>query len=275
MLWRRTVSALVGVPVILGLIYLGGVAYALAAGAVLAAGALELHAALGPGHRRGPDGSWHLVAQPPRAYLGLALLALLVAAAYHGPDWWAGALALSLVITFLWGFAHRQPAAALEGWLAQVAALAYLGLLGSHLVLLRRVENGQDWVTLAVFGAFAADTSAYLVGRLLGRHRIAPHLSPGKTAEGTLGGLLLGALGVVLINWATGLRLAPLQIAPLALLVPLAATLGDLAESFLKRGAGVKDASRLIPGHGGFLDRLDSVLFVVPLVYYWRLWVIG
>ncbi len=80
---------------------------------------------------------------------------------------------------------------------------------------------------------------------------------------------------MVLINWATGLRLPPAEVAALAPLLALSATLGDLCESFLKRGAGVKDASAAIPGHGGFLDRLDSVLFTVPLVYYWSLWVSG
>jgi len=270
-LLARTLSALVGVPVILALVHLGGVAYALGAAPILGAGSLDLTGApYGAG--RGPLRRW---VQPAPAYLSLALVWLLVAAAYHGADWWGGALALSLALAFLWALRQGRPPEALSLWLPLVAALAYLGLLGTHLVLLRRLPDGRDLTLLAVFGAFATDTAAYMVGRALGRRRLAPHLSPGKTWEGTLGGLLLGSLGVVLINWATGLRLPPAEVAALAPLLALSAILGDLCESFLKRGASVKDASAAIPGHGGFLDRLDSVLFTVPLVYYWSLWVSG
>lgn len=268
-LLARSLSAAVGVPVILGLVHLGGTPYSLGVALVLGAGTVELLGAL-YGAGRGP---LRLLGQPAPTYLALALMGLTVAAAHHGADWWAGALALALALDFLWALGRPVPGQALALWLPLVAALAYLGLLGGHLVLLRRLPAGEDWTLVAIFGAFSTDTAAYVVGRTLGRRRLAPHLSPGKTWEGTVGGLLLGSLGVVLINWATGLRLPPADVAALAPLVAVAATLGDLCESFLKRGAGVKDASAAIPGHGGFLDRLDSVLFVAPLVYYWGLWV--
>ncbi|HXG41810.1 MAG TPA: CDP-archaeol synthase [Dehalococcoidia bacterium] len=268
-LLARSLSAAVGVPVILGLVHLGGTPYSLGVALVLGAGTLELLGAL-YGAGRGP---LRLVGQPAPTYLALAQMGLMVAAAHHGAEWWTGALALSLGLSFLWALGQRAPAKSLPLWLPLVAALAYLGLLGGHLVLLRRLPAGEDWALLAIFGAFSTDTAAYLVGRTIGRRRLAPQLSPGKTWEGTLGGLLLGSLGVALINWATGLRLPPAEMAALAPLVAVAATLGDLCESFLKRGTGIKDASAAIPGHGGFLDRLDSVLFVAPLVYYWGLWV--
>lgn len=270
-LLARVLSALVGVPVILGLIHLGGVAYALAAAAVLCAASLELTGAL-YGSGRGPLRVW---GQTAPAYLALAIMGLLTAAAHHGADRWAGALTLSVALSLLWALRRPRPVEALSLWLPLVATVAYLGLLGGHLVLLRRLPDGRELTLLAVFGAFAVDTAAYMVGRTVGRRKLAPHLSPGKTWEGTLGGLGLGSLVIVFINWATGLRLSTGEIAVLAPLMAMAATLGDLCESFLKRGAGVKDASTAIPGHGGFLDRLDSVLFVVPLVYYWRLLVSG
>ncbi len=155
-----------------------------------------------------------------------------------------------------------------------MGGVLYIGWLGSHLVLLRQLDNGQDWVYLAVFATFANDTSAYFVGRAIGRTKLVPRISPGKTVEGSLGGILFGALGLVLLNWALGLRVDVWPLIPLAVLVPVAAQLGDLAESLIKRGAGVKDAGVLVPGHGGVLDRLDSVLFAVPVVYYYALWVI-
>ncbi|MEE8346094.1 MAG: phosphatidate cytidylyltransferase, partial [Dehalococcoidia bacterium] len=151
--------------------------------------------------------------------------------------------------------------------------LLYVGFLGSHLIFLRDAPNGSDWVLLVLLATFATDTAAYIVGRLIGRTKISPAISPGKTLEGSLGGLVAGAAAVLVLNWALDAG-AGAEIVLLALLLPVFAQFGDLAESLIKRGGGVKDASRVIPGHGGFLDRLDSLLFTVPLVYYFLTWVI-
>ena len=106
------------------------------------------------------------------------------------------------------------------------------------------------------------------MGKLIGRHKMAPRISPGKTWEGTIGGLVGGLIVVVAINWPLDLPVSTGEAAMLGLVLPGVAVLADLGESALKRGAGVKDTSVLVPGHGGFLDRLDSLLFTVPLVYY-------
>lgn len=121
------------------------------------------------------------------------------------------------------------------------------------------------WALLALAVTWAADTAAYAVGSRLGRRRLAPRLSPGKTVEGTLAGLVVAALTSVLLGGLFGL--APAGIAIVALLAGPAALAGDLLESALKRAAGVKDAGGLIPGHGGMLDRIDSLLLVAPVVY--------
>ena len=155
-----------------------------------------------------------------------------------------------------------------------MSGLAYVGLLGAHLVLLRELAEGRDWVYLTVFATFAVDTAAYAVGRTVGRRKLAPRISPGKTVEGTLGGLAGGFAMVLLLNYFLGIRLEAALIVPLAALLPVAAVLGDLAESILKRGMQVKDASSLIPGHGGLLDRFDSLLFTFPVVYYFVTWVV-
>jgi len=177
------------------------------------------------------------------------------------------------LIPLAWVTLRADPATALDDWTWAVAGLLYVGLLGSHFVLLRGLSNGRDLVYLAVFGTFAADTTAYFVGRAIGRRKLAPSISPGKTVEGTLGGLAGGFAAAVLANYLLGIRLEAALIVPLALLLPIAAVLGDLAESILKRGMRVKDAGHVIPGHGGFLDRLDSLLFTVPVVYYFVIWV--
>jgi phosphatidate cytidylyltransferase len=126
-----------------------------------------------------------------------------------------------------------------------------------------------------VFSTFAADTAAFFVGRSIGRQKLAPTISPGKTVEGTLGGIAGGFAALVLFNYLLGTRLEFALIVPLALLVPVAAVIGDLAESIIKRGMDIKDASHAIPGHGGFLDRLDSILFTFPVVYYFLIWVVA
>jgi phosphatidate cytidylyltransferase len=117
-------------------------------------------------------------------------------------------------------------------------------------------------------GTWVNDTAAYFVGKFLGRRRLVPSLSPGKTLEGAVGGILgslLVAIGFIFIY--PSLPLLPLLV--LGLLVGVAAQVGDLVESVFKRQVGVKDAGNLIPGHGGMLDRLDSMLFTAPLVYYY------
>lgn len=121
------------------------------------------------------------------------------------------------------------------------------------------------WALLALAATWAADIAAYAVGSRIGRRRIAPRLSPGKTAEGTIAGLVAAALVTIAVGVLYGL--APAGVAIVALLAGPAALAGDLLESALKRAAGVKDAGGLIPGHGGLLDRIDSLLLVAPVVY--------
>jgi phosphatidate cytidylyltransferase len=129
---------------------------------------------------------------------------------------------------------------------ATILGVLYIPLLGSHLVSLRTGFNPTLSAHLLSFFflvLMGADAGAYYIGRALGKHKLAPSISPGKTWEGVVGGLVAAVMMVVGI-------------------------LGDLAESALKRGAGAKDAANLLPGHGGLLDRLDSLLFNAPLIYY-------
>jgi phosphatidate cytidylyltransferase len=280
MLLQRVATAVIGVPAILLVVWAGGGWFSVVVGILLFIAALEFYAAVSPPPTNAtlvenplaaisPVRLPRLLNQRPLGLMGAAFTALLVAAAHHDGDWWAGTLALAAVFPFLWLILRGDSEGALPDWLHTVSGVLYVGWLGSHLVLLRHLDNGRDWVYLAVFATFANDTSAYFVGRAIGRTRLVPRISPGKTVEGSLGGILFGALGVVLLNYALGLRLDVWPLIPLAVLVPVAAQLGDLAESLIKRGAGVKDAGILVPGHGGFLDRLDSVLFAIPVVYYY------
>jgi phosphatidate cytidylyltransferase len=128
-------------------------------------------------------------------------------------------------------------------------------------------------IVLLLAIVMSSDTVAFFVGSALGRRKLAPGISPGKTVEGAVGGLVGGVLGALAV-WAAGLPGVPAwHAALLGFAVAVLGMLGDLLESLLKRWAGVKDSGRLFPGHGGMLDRLDSLLFGAPVLYYYFLYV--
>jgi phosphatidate cytidylyltransferase len=147
----------------------------------------------------------------------------------------------------------------------------YVVFLGSHLVAIRTgFEQRLSAHLLSFFFLLlmGSDTGAYYVGRAIGKRKLAPKISPGKTWEGVVGGLL-AALAMAAVAHFWFFRELPLKWAlPLALIMAILGILGDLTESALKRGAGAKDAAKILPGHGGVLDRLDSLLFNAPLLYY-------
>jgi phosphatidate cytidylyltransferase len=158
---------------------------------------------------------------------------------------------------------------------ATLLGAAWLGGLGGTMASLRLVpiEQGGPWVEMLLLTTvMTADSAALFVGSALGRHKLAPRISPGKTWEGLAGGVAGGIAGALIVRHF-GLQWIPLtHMVVLAVLVTLAGVAGDLAESLLKRWAGVKDSGALFPGHGGMLDRLDSLLLGAPVLYYYLLY---
>jgi phosphatidate cytidylyltransferase len=152
-----------------------------------------------------------------------------------------------------------------------LGGVIYIGWLGSYLVSLRDLPGGLVWLLLVLPATWFADAAAYLVGSRIGKHKLAPHISPKKSWEGYIGGVVLGTLGTVLMATVWN-RFNPLvgldQALVIGLLVSILSPLGDLCESLLKRSFGLKDTSNLMPGHGGMLDRIDSWLWAAPLGYY-------
>jgi phosphatidate cytidylyltransferase len=152
--------------------------------------------------------------------------------------------------------------------------LLYIPLLLGHLVWLRYLPNGEWWVVWLLAVVFAGDTAAFYTGLSLGRKKLYPEVSPGKTWEGTIGGLAGAVIaGVIVGRWLLP-EVKTGSLAGLALILGVVGVLGDLFESMLKRQAQIKDASNLLPGHGGMLDRLDSLLFAAPAVVYARLFLL-
>jgi phosphatidate cytidylyltransferase len=156
--------------------------------------------------------------------------------------------------------------------LAMLGAVAYLAIPGATFVLVRSADQGADWVLLAVLAVMSTDAAAYAGGRLLGRHQLAPSVSPNKTIEGAVAGWLGGFGATIALDQILDLDVEIWPLVILAIVLPVFSQLGDLVESLFKRAMDVKDSSNLIPGHGGVLDRLDSLLFGLPVVYFFLQW---
>jgi len=162
-----------------------------------------------------------------------------------------------------------------------ILGVFYVAWLGSHIILLRQLGEGApagdlggSFVILTLALAWGTDTGAFFAGNLLGRRKLLPRVSPDKSVEGVWGGVVT-ALAVAFLAKATfATYLTALDALTLGLVAPAAAVLGDLVESLMKRDVRIKDTSRALPGHGGMLDRFDSVLFVAPLVYYYLRFVV-
>jgi phosphatidate cytidylyltransferase len=206
----------------------------------------------------------------PATLVGLVASASLVTAAYwRGESALPLVLALTVVVGFLWYAVTPKPVAPSLNTALTVLGVAYVGLFGSYAALLLAGPDGVGAFIGVVLAVVANDVGALAVGSKLGRHPLAPALSPNKTWEGLAGGaaasvvvsvVVLGMIG--LAPWDTGSALA------LGLLVAVIAPVGDLCESMVKRDLGVKDMGSVLPGHGGLLDRFDALLFSLPAAYY-------
>lgn len=177
------------------------------------------------------------------------------------------AFGAALGLAGLFTTATRRWPGRTKALLVGIAAL-YFGIALAHAAPLAAESDGRRWVLLAILGTFAVDTGAYFVGRAFGRHKLAPKISPKKTWEGVFGGIAAAIGAVIALGAILDLPIAVWQAALLGLALTVAAVLGDLFESWLKRKANVKDSGRIIPGHGGILDRIDSLAPNLVVVYW-------
>lgn len=262
---RRVGTALLALPLLLAALFLGPPWLAVAVVAVaLAVGLFEF-----------------LELLRARGLRPMVLVSYLAATAFFFEVAWSSGAAVPLVplvSLLLLGFALSRGAdfESVSAAAATLLGAVYLGGLGGTIAALRiiaPVGEGAWRIVLLLAIIFASDSLAFFVGHAIGRRRLAPKVSPGKSVEGALGGLLGGALGALAVR-DLGLPDLPL-VHTIALGIGVAALgiVGDLDESLLKRWAGVKDSGSLFPGHGGMLDRLDSLLFGAPVLYYYFLYV--
>ena len=171
---------------------------------------------------------------------------------------------------------RRGPEAVQSAFTETAMPLLWVALPAVYLIALREIDrlDGRFMLYLLFMCVMFSDTAAFFCGRAWGRRRLAPTLSPKKSWEGAIAGLLASVGAVALVRWLWLPQLQVIDIFGIGLLVGTAGILGDLSESVMKRAAGVKDSSALIPGHGGMLDRIDSLLFAAPTLYYYYVWVV-
>lgn len=251
----RVVVAIGGLPLVLGLVYLGGWwLFALAAFAAV----LALH-------------EYALMIRSLRpvvlaAYAG-ALLSLL-GARIGGLEWTVAGFLSTMVLAFLLHWLAETRQSATIAIASTVLGAGWIGLCLGHLLLIREIPDKGELATFTVLLAvWAGDIGAFFAGRLIGRHRLAPTLSPGKTWEG----FLFGTAATIFVAFVALYKQDYLSIPEsliLGAVIAIAAPVGDLFESALKRDMQVKDSGRLLAAHGGVLDRIDSLLFAVVAAYY-------
>jgi len=273
---ERAISAAVLVPVLFVVLAFGGVVLAGAVALVTGFAAIEVFRLL--------KGAGYV----PFAALGTAL-ALVVVLDAAFPEVLEGSglllVAVGIVLVAVASFTKVDPNDGLQAWIATIFGALYISLLSFIIRLgmvapeipagspLSAIGAERGWILLLILAVWSYDTGAYLVGKNFGRTKFLTHISPSKTVEGLLGGVVATTVVVAVMLWALGQN--PLHAIVLGLLTALAAQAGDLAESVIKRAAGAKDSGTLIPGHGGMLDRVDSFIFAAPVVTFYVIVLIG
>jgi phosphatidate cytidylyltransferase len=259
---QRLLSAAILIPIVAGVTYAGGLWFFITIVFVASVAGYEFFHMM------------RLGGYKPSYFGGLALIWLLLADARY-PAWQMTQPVLTavIVLSLSWQLFKKDTTTPTVDWALTIAGGLYLGWMAGHFISLRDSPRGFEWMVLTLLSTWGADTGAYFIGLSLGRHKFFPRLSPKKTWEGAIGGWFCGVAVTLLIGLGMGLGFVHSLV--LGALVSAFLPLGDLAVSMMKRQVGVKDSSSLIPGHGGMLDRIDSLLFAGVVVYHYARWVVG
>jgi phosphatidate cytidylyltransferase len=261
---KRWITGLIAVPFLIFFIQKGGVWLFL-----LAAVAAEL-------------GLWEyyriIFEEEERIASGLPIIGffsvvfILFAAFKNAPDLVAVALAFNFLVSALFVILRFGTVPlVLKALMKQILGISYIPFFLSFLLLIHNSKDGIIWVYFLLAIIFAGDISALYIGSAYGRHKLSPSVSPGKTIEGSLGGLAANLFVGCLIKLIFLPNLSWPQTLLFCLAIGLAGQVGDLFESVLKRSSQVKDSSSLLPGHGGILDRIDALLFAAPIAYFFKI----
>ncbi len=213
---------------------------------------------------------------PGDQYAGILLGLLPLLAAFKGnPETVAAALFVSLFFLIAYSLTRYSTMVktnsqqnGFELMMRMGFGIFYVGFSFSHFTLLLTLPHGKSWLILLTVITVFSDSAAYFVGRYLGRHKLAPAISPGKTVEGLLGGLVGSVAAAIIVSQLAFPEVAVVKMVILTIVLSLIGVMGDLIESVIKRSMGVKDSGNILPGHGGVLDRLDSLMIATPVLFY-------
>jgi phosphatidate cytidylyltransferase len=262
MLAKRLIVAIILIPIGVALIKLSGWPFTLFIALILGIAAWEFCTLF-----------THAGYRPAKPLVIAGVLALVITRLLSGfeyQDLILTILVLTAMSYHLIAYEKGMDTAAID-FAITLGGVAYLGILGSHLISLRMLPDGLWWFMLVMPVTWLSDSAAFFIGARFGKHKIAPRLSPKKSWEGYVGGIVSGILSGILFSMLWGLVTPSMTIQRgivVGVLLSTLPTLGDLGESMLKRHFGVKDSSNLLPGHGGFLDRVDSWIWAAPIGYY-------
>ena len=219
-----------------------------------------------------------------RRYI-IVICTLLIVGAYFNPIYLSILLTLFIIASVVFEFHTKDFSNCLLNLGINLFTLLYFGWMLAHAILLRNIGNNEQialfasdvqhlanpgffFIVLVVTCTFLNDTGAFIVGNKLGKKKLAPYISPGKTVEGTAGGIVMSLIAALAVNAVFAGPFPYVWMILYGVVVSVAAIFGDLFESAIKRGAGVKDSGSILPGHGGIFDRFDSLIFVFPCAYY-------
>jgi len=266
MLKKRLLVVIIALPMLIAVIVIGGWLFTLVLTAALGVAAWEF---------------WRLFRSGGFSPSGFVLIGGVIALAlwrgffgFEYTDLVAAGLILVGMAVHVFRYSNHASTAAVD-FCITTAGIFYLGWLGSYFFSLRSLPDGQWWFLTALPAVWLADAGAFMFGRKFGRHRMAPLVSPKKTWEGYVGGILTAAVLTPLLAWLWQLAAPAIRIetaAVLGVVIAIVAPLGDLGESMIKRQFGVKDSSNILPGHGGIMDRVDSWIWAAAIGYYLIMW---
>jgi phosphatidate cytidylyltransferase len=263
---KRWITGIIAVPILFSVIYFSS--EAIFAGFVLVVTVVAVleYNRLVFGSRAGLE---------KQALLLFGVLAPLAAALAGQGAILAVAVLSSLMVFILYLFSMKEGELDLNPLGRYILGYVYLPVMLSHLILLRSGEKGVLWIFFVIVLAFSGDIAAFYVGRTFGKRKLMPRVSPGKTVEGLMGLAVGSVVGRLIYRHFLLPEVPAGHVVILGLAGGIIGQLGDLFESLIKRASGAKDSGEILPGHGGILDRLDCLLFIVPFVYYYRTYVLS
>ncbi len=262
MLGKRTLSAVFIVLIFGVLIHYGDLVYTIGIGLILAAAAQEF-----------TEMFKHRDFHTNSALIATETFSLMIIRYYTGDSLFTLCIVFAIFITCaaaIYQYKNDQKRAAIN-LAINIAGLGFIALPGSYLILIRNLQNGNFLILLCMLTAALADVGAYLLGSAFGKHKLSPLVSPNKSIEGYFGGILFAGITAAVVQSAAALYQINIDFfaaLTVGLTIGIVAPLGDLSKSVIKRTFSIKDTGHLIPGHGGILDRIDTILWAAPITYF-------